>query len=132
MPLKSFCFLLLFGLLLTTAHGQESIILPAQQLANGQPVELDKLGWKYSPNDEPRFADPQFDDRAWDTLNGTTITLNSIPKSGWRGIGWFRLHLHVAPGGEEWTQGRPQDDDVTFVVVKVREDKSEQRSGGQG
>ncbi len=97
MPLKSLWSLLLFGLLLTTAFGQEAFNLSAESLANGQAVELDKLGWKYSPGDDPRFADPQFDDRAWETLNGTAITLDSIPKSGWRGLGWFRLRLQVDP-----------------------------------
>ena len=74
---------------------QAQTVLTVDQLQNGQSVELDKLGWKYSPNDDPRFADPQFDDRAWETLNGTAITLDNIPKSGWQGIGWFRLRLKI-------------------------------------
>ena len=74
---------------------QAQTILTADQLRNGQAVELDKLGWKYSPNDDPRFADPQFDDGVWETLNDTAITLDNIPKSGWNGIGWFRLRLKI-------------------------------------
>ncbi|MFN7930193.1 MAG: hypothetical protein U0Y68_20170 [Blastocatellia bacterium] len=31
------------------------------------------------------------------TLNGTAITLDRIPKSGWHGIGWFRLRLKADP-----------------------------------
>ena len=92
--------LLLISLLLwlsIPATAQEPFLLTAASLQNGQAVELDKLGWKYSPNDDPRFADPQFDDRAWETLNGTAITLDSIPKSGWRGLGWFRLRLQTDP-----------------------------------
>ena len=83
--------LLYFGIV----AAQAQTILTADQLQNGQAVVLDKLGWKYSPGDDPRFADPQFDDRAWETLNGTAITLDSIPKSGWNGIGWFRLRLKI-------------------------------------
>jgi serine phosphatase RsbU (regulator of sigma subunit) len=90
-------FWLVLWLCSVAAYGQEAVTLTAAQLAHGQAVELDKLGWKYSPNDEPSFADPQFDDRAWETLNGTAITLDSIPHSGWRGIGWFRLRLKVDP-----------------------------------
>lgn len=71
--------------------------LTADSLREGKAVELDQLNWKYAPDDEPRFADPQFDDRAWEMLKGTAITLNSIPKSGWRGIGWFRLRLQADP-----------------------------------
>ncbi|MBL8205837.1 MAG: hypothetical protein JNM09_16505, partial [Blastocatellia bacterium] len=74
---------------------QAQTVLTADQLQNGQAVELDKLGWKYSPNDDPRFADPQFDDSAWATLASSVKPQDS--PSGWRGIGWFRLHLRVAP-----------------------------------
>ncbi len=74
---------------------QAQTVLTADQLQNGQAVELDKLGWKYAPNDDPRFADPQFDDRAWATLTNSANPQDS--PSGWRGIGWFRLHLRVAP-----------------------------------
>jgi hypothetical protein len=94
---KSLLVILLLWLLVTIAAAQEPFPLTADRLQNGQAVELDKLSWKYSPHDEPQFAEPQFDDRAWETLNGTAITLNSIPKSGWRGIGWFRLRLQVDP-----------------------------------
>jgi serine phosphatase RsbU (regulator of sigma subunit) len=87
----------IFLLTAVAAQAQTVVTLTADQLQNGKTVELDKLGWKYSPSDDPRFAESQFDDRAWETLNGTAITLDSIPKSGWRGIGWFRLRLRVDP-----------------------------------
>ena len=74
---------------------QAQTILTADQLQNGQAVELDKLGWKYSPHDDPQFADPQFDDNAWATLASSAKPQDS--PSGWRGFGWFRLHLRVAP-----------------------------------
>lgn len=95
-----FFILWTFLLLLTScalAQSAEVFTLTTESLQNGKSVELDKLSWKYSPSDEPQFADPQFDDRAWEQLNGTAITLNRIPKSGWRGIGWFRLRLQVDP-----------------------------------
>ncbi|MBS1807041.1 MAG: SpoIIE family protein phosphatase [Acidobacteria bacterium] len=88
---------LILWLLPSAANGQAGFTLTADQLQNGQAVELDKLGWKYSPHDEPQFAEPQFDDRAWETLNGTAITLDRIPNSGWHGIGWFRVRLKVDP-----------------------------------
>ncbi|MFN7928194.1 MAG: PP2C family protein-serine/threonine phosphatase [Blastocatellia bacterium] len=84
-------------LLVSVASAQTPATLTAAQLQNGQAVELDKLAWKYSPNDDPQFAQPQFDDSAWETLKGTAITLNSIPKSGWHGLGWFRLRLKIDP-----------------------------------
>ncbi|MBS1810831.1 MAG: SpoIIE family protein phosphatase [Acidobacteria bacterium] len=81
--------------LLTVVTVQAQTVLTADQLQNGQAVELDKLGWKYAPDDDPRFADPQFDDRAWATLASSAKPQES--PSGWHGIGWFRLHLRVAP-----------------------------------
>ncbi len=78
---------------LAIVAAQAQTVLTADQLQNGQAVELDKLGWKYAPNDDPQFADPQFDDRAWATL------ANSVKPedSAWHGSAWFRLHLRVAP-----------------------------------
>ena len=114
------------------AQAQAVFTLTAEQLQNGQAVELDKLGWKYSPNDEPRFAEPQFDDRAWVTLADSA----KPEDSSWHGSGWFQLHLRVVPElanqspeqiiaalthlGDDWSEGRPQDDDVTFVVLKIK------------
>jgi hypothetical protein len=65
---KPLWFWLVLWLCSAAAYGQEAVTLTAAQLTNGQAVELDKRGWKYSPHDEPRFAESQFDDRAWVTL----------------------------------------------------------------
>ena len=83
--------------LITLITAQAQTVLTADQLQNGKSVELDKLGWKYSPNDDPRFADPQFDDRAWETIPNTAFDLDHLPKNSWQGIGWFRLRVQVAP-----------------------------------
>ena len=90
MPQSLFVLLMLLSL---AVQAQSTFNLSADQLQNGQAVELDKLGWKYSPDDDPRFADPQFDDRAWARLKDSTKPQAS--ESGWQGIGWFRLHLRV-------------------------------------
>ena len=97
--LRSCLLLSLLALLpiLSLAQTNDVFTLTADSLQNGQSVELSKLNWKYAPGDDPAWAASQFDDRAWETLNGTAITLDSIPKSGWRGIGWFRLRLRVDP-----------------------------------
>jgi len=50
--------------------------------------------WKYHPGDDPDWAKPEFDDRSWETTNTWFQPINP-PKSGWNGIGWFRLHLAV-------------------------------------
>ncbi len=97
MQIKPYWLLLILGVWLAAAQGQDTFTLTADSLQNGQAVELDKLGWKYSPNADPRFADPQFDDRAWETLKGTAMGRDSLPQNGWLGIGWFRFHLRVIP-----------------------------------
>src|SRR5262245_7440928 len=92
--------LTLWLLLLTTPLSAQSdvpFMLTADSLQNGKSVELSKLNWKYQPGDDPRFADPQFDDHSWETLKGTAVTLAHIPQGGWRGIGWFRLRFQVDP-----------------------------------
>jgi serine phosphatase RsbU (regulator of sigma subunit) len=87
--------LLLFSVAPAFTQNTDVFTLIAASLRNGKAVELDKLGWKYQPGDDPRFADPQFDDRAWATLAASAKPQDS--PSGWHGIGWFRLHLRVAP-----------------------------------
>ena len=82
---------------IVAAQAQTVVTLTADQLHNGQAVELDKLGWKYSPGDDPRFADPNFADAAWEPLKTSAMTKDSLPQAGWNGIGWFRLRLKAAP-----------------------------------
>ena len=56
--------------------------------------------WKYHPGDDPAWASPLFDDTAWESTN-TLLPRNELPKGGWEGIGWFRLHLSV-PDAQLW------------------------------
>jgi len=80
-----------------SAQSDGTFTLMADSMQNGQSVELSKLNWKYQPGDDPAWAEPKLDDREWETLNGGAIMLTLPPKSGWNGIGWFRLHLSVDP-----------------------------------
>lgn len=50
--------------------------------------------WKYHPGDNAVWANPEFNDSEWETTS-TQLNPNNFPKSGWNGIGWFRLHLAV-------------------------------------
>ena len=54
---------------------------------------LDK-GWKFLAGDDPAYANSEYDDGAWETINPTLdiYDLPQIPKSG---IVWFRLHLLI-------------------------------------
>ena len=50
--------------------------------------------WKYHPGDNPEWANPAYDDTDWESVS-TLLSQNALPKSGWEGIGWFRLHFTV-------------------------------------
>ena len=51
--------------------------------------------WKYSVDDDPRFADPAFDDTAWEVVDAFCPGQQMPP--GWNGRGWFRFHLEIEP-----------------------------------
>ena len=53
------------------------------------------VNWKYHPGDDQEWANPAFDDTEWKSTESTWLFLSEIPRSGWEGIGWFRLHLSV-------------------------------------
>ncbi len=61
-------------------------------------------GWKHHPGDQSEWAKSDFDDQAWDTLDSLQTRLGHevLEEVGWKGIGWFRLHLKVEP--ELWGQ----------------------------
>jgi len=50
--------------------------------------------WKYHPGDDPVWASPTFDDTSWEYTN-PWLPRNELPKSGWEGIGWFRVHVSI-------------------------------------
>jgi serine phosphatase RsbU (regulator of sigma subunit) len=53
-------------------------------------------GWMYKPGDDSDWARPDLDDGSWERLPTTAFAASELPKSGWTGIGWFRLHVRVA------------------------------------
>jgi serine phosphatase RsbU (regulator of sigma subunit) len=50
--------------------------------------------FRYHAGDDTAWAALEFDDRFWESTNTWFQPINP-PKSGWNGIGWFRLHLVV-------------------------------------
>jgi serine phosphatase RsbU (regulator of sigma subunit) len=53
-------------------------------------------GWRYHPGDDPAWAWPGFDDRAWPVVSSKIPDPAAMP-GGWPGIGWFRRNLKLAP-----------------------------------
>jgi serine phosphatase RsbU (regulator of sigma subunit) len=85
-------FCLVFGHALP-AHCDERPFLSAEILQQHDRLRLEQH-WKYHPGDNPEWARPEFDDTAWETA-APTLRAQSIPPSGWTGLGWFRIHLDV-------------------------------------
>ena len=77
------------------AQENEIFTVTADALQDGKTVDLTKAGWKYQAGDLEEWADPQFDDSAWDKLEATSVKIDSLPPSGWNGRAWFRLRLKV-------------------------------------
>jgi len=73
-------------------------VLDATQM--GAPVDLNPGPWRYSDRDEPRFAEPDFDDSGWRPF----VFGRSLKSQGLKtpsGSVWFRLHVKVAPGAKD-------------------------------
>jgi serine phosphatase RsbU (regulator of sigma subunit) len=75
--------------------GQQPLKVSTDNLQNNNTIDLSSAGWKYHAGDDPSWANPQFDDSDWETLNSTILQAEKLPASGWNGIGWFRLTVNV-------------------------------------
>ena len=80
------------------AQEKEIFTVTADTLQNEKVIELNKTGWKYHSGDDLDWANPQFDDSEWDDIKEPFVDLQNMPKSGWNGRGWFRLHLKIDDG----------------------------------
>lgn len=80
-----------FFLLSSFAQGQEgeSFFLSADGLSQWLPDR-----WKYHPGDSAEWADPLYDDSAWEIAQ-TGLSPDRLPQNGWPGTGWFRLHIEI-------------------------------------
>lgn len=71
---------------------RDTLRLTPELWAAGKELYLWELSWRYHPGDDPAWASPEFDDRTWEAVD---VHLDSIPGSGWTGIGWYRLHVII-------------------------------------
>ena len=97
--LISHLVLIVFGFI-CQAPAQESEPVPVTGIRVLTLDDIEKGGallvnWKYHPGDDQEWANPAFDDTGWESAESTWLFLNEIPRGGWEGIGWFRLHLSV-------------------------------------
>jgi len=75
----------------TPAHG---MVLSAEQFFQPEYVCSLNVDWRYQPGNNPRWAEPAYDDSGWETVS-TLLLRDNLPEGGWPGQGWFRLRLEV-------------------------------------
>ncbi len=91
--MKSFGLILQFIFLCCTCFSQDTEIIHIDSL----PAEgflLDK-GWKFQPGDNPDYANADYDDSKWQSINPTVDIRDSLPQIPSSGIVWFRLHFAI-------------------------------------
>ena len=96
--LISYLTLTAFGFICqAAAQDSEPVPVTGIRVLTLEDIEKDGaslVNWKYHPGDNPEWADPAFDDTAWESAQ-SLLFKKELPESGWEGIGWFRLHLSV-------------------------------------
>ncbi len=102
--------------ILTIGFVFSTIFLQAQPRV--LPVSLDSLHrgqllttypWQYHAGDDLRWASPHFDDRNWLPYKPYFDRDNAPP--GWKGIGWFRLHIEL--------DSVPAQQELTILVAQI-------------
>ena len=79
------------------------LVLSAENLRDERLSKLHTQIWKYQSGDDASWALPETSDADWETLPPEAVSVFAPPKSGWNGIGWFRLRLNV----DESLAGQP-------------------------
>ncbi len=82
----------------TAAYGQEpdAMRITQAQLAENRGLMFLTDAWRYHSGDDPRWADPAFDDTGWEPV-APLLRPDGHPRDDWQGTGWFRRHLRVEP-----------------------------------
>lgn len=68
--------------------------LALEELRGPSGVSPLAISWLYSPGDNLKWADPDFDDSEWAIMQSAML-VTDLAENEWTGIGWFRLHLRV-------------------------------------
>jgi hypothetical protein len=89
-PLLALFFILHHSLALAAPDSLPHISI--DQILSGESITLSNLeGWKYSPGDNPEWANPDFDDSDWFSIVPSGLRPSAMPDSIWNGYGWFRF-----------------------------------------
>jgi len=75
-------------------------VVISDSLFTGAEVSLDLgtlKGWKFSPQDNPEFSSPDYEDSHWYKFEKTPSETFNLPDSLWQGFGWLRLRIRIDP-----------------------------------
>ncbi len=86
-------FLFLITSLLVNAQEFDNTIIINSDTLKEKSISLIDV-WKYSPGDSLQWAQPEFDDSAWDTLN-PRLKWGQYDTANWKGVGWFRKKIII-------------------------------------
>ncbi|HUZ04370.1 MAG TPA: hypothetical protein VMU62_03350, partial [Acidobacteriaceae bacterium] len=107
-------FLLMLPLLAPRATAQStpaSTAVPATQITLGQSIVALNGPWKFHVGDDPKWADPNFDDSGWETVDLTPTPQTTLPAvpipgfvTGWEarghqgyaGYAWYRMRVRIS------------------------------------
>lgn len=91
--MRIFCLIFVFIFLVKNCVSQnatETIIIDKLPF-NG--VLLDK-SWKFHAGDNPNYANANYDDSKWQSIN-PTLDIHALPQTNKSGICWLRLHIVI-------------------------------------
>ncbi|MFC2088934.1 SpoIIE family protein phosphatase [Calditrichota bacterium] len=98
--IKYSIFFLIISFIITRIFAQTSsdqsiqITINTDTFIESPQIQLWDYMWKYHPGDNPEWASPEFDDTEWDLIDPELRPVE-ITRSGWQGVGWFRLHIKI-------------------------------------
>jgi hypothetical protein len=109
-------FLLLFA---TTLVAQQPSLKPPVKAAPtltiqgiGRGAALLDGDWQFHLGDDPRWADPNFDDSSWETI-GVNAPWGAQQYPSYTGFAWYRRHVEIIP-----TAGATQDYKIFLGYVQ--------------
>ncbi len=123
-----FSLLLWFSRGALMAQGTDASTVP---VALGQSVVALTGPWKFHIGDDPNWADPNYDDSQWETVDLTPTRQTTVPGvpipgfvTGWQarghrgysGYAWYRMRVHITGADDSLTLLGPEWFDSAFQV----------------
>lgn len=116
----------------STATAPAPVGPPVTRVTLGQSVIALTGPWKFRVGDDPKWADPNYDDSLWENMDITPKSGSLDPTTGWSGYvpgwttlghpdywgyAWYRIHVQLDPrAGEKFALGGPGNVDDAYEI----------------